>query len=219
MEQLSQDMYMSTKAINEMLTKKEKARETEEVVRKTIDRHELPYLPEGHSIELLELEDFSHKYQISNYLHKSQQRALCVTVLSHNNIQNNRYLKLIKSIAQQKYENYYVVFIDDHSIDENMNASIQYFREINFPKERLTFVQNKKQMFATYNILNAAFNFCNEDDLQVLIDGDDEIIGKYVFHVINAFYKNNPETWVAYSNYITNFYQKGYGNQLTNESS
>jgi hypothetical protein len=46
-------------------------------------------------------------------------------------------------------------------------------KKINFPKERMHFVKNKKRNFATYNILNAAFNYCQENDIQLLIDGDD----------------------------------------------
>lgn len=40
-------------------------------------------------------------------------------------------------------------------------------------KIKITWVQNNKRMFATYNIVNAAFNFCYNHDIQILIDGDD----------------------------------------------
>lgn len=42
-----------------------------------------------------------------------------------------------------------------------------------FPENRVRYVQNIKRNYATYNIINAAYNFCHEDDIQVLIDGDD----------------------------------------------
>ncbi len=67
-------------------------------------------------------------------------------------------------------------------------------------------VQNKFRSFATYNILNAAFNYCHENDIQVLIDGDDEFIGKHALQVINSAYQQNPNLWIVYSNCKTNYY-------------
>ena len=79
----------------------------------------------------------------------------------------------MRSIVQQKYENYHIVFIDDSSTDNNMNGTIDYLKSINFPMDRVTFVQNLQRNYATYNIINAAFNFCGADDVQMLMDGDD----------------------------------------------
>lgn len=58
-----------------------------------------------------------------------------------------------------------------------------------FPKSRLQFVQNLQRNFASYNIINAAFNFCHEDDVQMLIDGDDQFIGKHALQVMNSAYQ------------------------------
>lgn len=54
-----------------------------------------------------------------------------------------------------------------------MKKTIEYFDKMKFPKNRLQFVQNLDRNFATYNIINAAFNFCHEHDVQLLMDGDD----------------------------------------------
>lgn len=54
-----------------------------------------------------------------------------------------------------------------------MKKTIEYFDKMKFPKNRLQFVQNLDRNYATYNIINAAFNFCHEDDIQLLMDGDD----------------------------------------------
>jgi glycosyltransferase involved in cell wall biosynthesis len=40
----------------------------------------------------------------------------------------------MKSIVEQKYNNYHIVFIDDFSTDNNMQATIDYMNSINFPK-------------------------------------------------------------------------------------
>lgn len=79
----------------------------------------------------------------------------------------------MKSIIQQKYENYHIVFIDDNSTDTNMNSTIEYLKSIKFPRNRVKYVQNLERRFATYNIINAGFNFCDENDVQMLMDGDD----------------------------------------------
>lgn len=98
----------------------------------------------------------------------------------------------MESVLQQKYENFHIVFADDLSTDDNLNASIRYLLGRNFPRDRMTFIQSKSRNFATYNIINAAFNYCGEDDVQMLLDGDDELIGKYAFQVMNSIYQQNP---------------------------
>lgn len=43
----------------------------------------------------------------------------------------------------------------------------------------------------------------------MLMDGDDELIGKYVFQTMNSLYQKNPDLWVVYSNYKTNTLEFG----------
>lgn len=73
---------------------------------------------------------------------------------------------------------------------------------------RIVFIKNKYRKFATFNILNAAFNYCNTDDIQILVDGDDEIIGRHVFSLLNGIYQKDKK-WVVYTNLKTNFYKFG----------
>lgn len=110
---------------------------------------------------------------MNEYQDIQKQVRFCLTVLSHNNIQHDRYIKVMKSIVMQEYQNYHIVFIDDNSTDRNMNATKEYMDSIGFPKERIRYIQNLKRNFATYNIINAAFNYCDKDDVQMLMDGDD----------------------------------------------
>ena len=49
------------------------------------------------------------------------------------------------------------------------------------------------------------------------MDGDDEFIGKYAFQVMNAAYQQDPELWVAYSNYKTSSYDFGRSIPFTSE--
>lgn len=38
----------------------------------------------------------------------------------------------------------------------------------------------------------------------MLLDGDDELIGKYSFQLLNSAYQQNPDLWIVYSNYKNN---------------
>lgn len=73
-------------------------------------------------------------------------------------------------------------------------------------------------MFATYSIVNSAFNFCKSGEVQLLVDGDDELIGKQAFSMINNLYTKsrllNEEKWIVYSNFKSNLYNYGTSQRL-----
>jgi hypothetical protein len=50
--------------------------------------------------------------------------------------------------------------------------------------------------------------------VQLLVDGDDELIGKYALQVMNSHYQSNPEAWVVYSNYKDNFFNFGRSDKV-----
>jgi hypothetical protein len=66
------------------------------------------------------------------------------------------------------------------------------FKAAKFPDSRITYVKNRKRKFATYTIINTAFTFCGLDEVQIILDGDDELVGKQVFTLINAGYQKHP---------------------------
>jgi hypothetical protein len=51
------------------------------------------------------------------------------------------------------------------------------------------------------NILDAAHNYCQPEDIFIVIDGDDYLLGKHVFKLFNAAYSNS-DIWVVYSNFL-----------------
>lgn len=116
------------------------------------------------------------KYKIGKYLsgeYENKTIRFCLTVFGRNNTDNGRVEKNLASIVQQNYSNYHIVFMDDQSDDNTLEVAKKYFNKINFPKDRLKFVENKKRKFALYNIINSAYNLCDEDDVQIRMDGDD----------------------------------------------
>ena len=47
----------------------------------------------------------------------------------------------------------------------------------------------------------------------MVIDGDDELIGRYVFKTINAHYQEN-DYWIVYTNFVKSDYQFGTSRNL-----
>ena len=116
---------------------------------------------------------------------------------------------------QQQYENYHIVFVDDHSSDDNLEKTIEYMRDqLKFPETKIKFIGNKKRKFATYNIVLAAFMYCKPDEIQVLLDGDDELIGTQVFKLLNAGYHASTKPWVVYQAYMSNLYSYGQSKEM-----
>ena len=59
------------------------------------------------------------------------------------------------------------------------------------------------------NILSAAKDFCRPSDILVVVDGDDELIGRQVLKLLNSvFQKDN--VWFMYTNFITSVGSLGY---------
>lgn len=135
---------------------------------------------------------------------------MCVCIFSHNNEQNNRAKKIIRSIVRQNYDNFHIVFVDDSSTDHTLSETMNQIERLKFPKKRVTLVQNLKHKFATYNYVNTAFTYCKENDIQIIMDGDDQLIGQNVFHFVNTRYQTDPTLWLMHSFYKTNSYGEGF---------
>ena len=115
-------------------------------------------LPENHSLFERDRIYYESKYSLSNY---TKELPLCIVVPSFNNIGNDRYIKVMQTIFYQKYSNYHIVFIDDVSTDETLNETKRYVKERNFDENRIVYVRNDVKRYATYNLRNAAHNYCN----------------------------------------------------------
>ena len=77
-------------------------------------------LPYNHSLFERERLLYEKSYKISQY---KVEPSMCVVVLSNNNIQNDRYKKVMDTISMQHYTNYHIVFIDDASQDNTFIAT------------------------------------------------------------------------------------------------
>jgi len=52
------------------------------------------------------------------------------------------------------------------------------------------------------NLRKAAMEYCLPQDIFLVVDGDDQLLGRQVLKVFNANFQKN-DAWFVYSNYVT----------------
>ena len=80
---------------------------------------ELKNLPNNHLLFLRERLYYKRKYW--KEWRNTEDTHFCVIIISHNNVENDRYLKNLQTIKYQNYQNYHIVFIDDDSTDDTFD--------------------------------------------------------------------------------------------------
>ena len=109
---------------------------------------------------------------------------IVVVVASYNN--KNYYKKNLRSIFNQKYSNYRVIYIDDKSTDGTKELVKNYAKK-HKQLQRFTFIENNNRQLALANIYNAVLS-CNGDEIVALVDGDDSLASNDVFEYLNHLY-------------------------------
>ena len=123
----------------------------------------------------------------------TEEKPFVIIVPSFNNAP---YLeKTLQSIFSQKYENYKVIYIDDHSFDDSFQKAEYWIGQLD-RKKRTTLIQNPSNLGATANFYTAA-QLCQNHEILVLLDGDDCLAHEEVLSLLNRAYAN-PHTWMTY---------------------
>jgi hypothetical protein len=64
-----------------------------------------------------------------------------------------------------------------------------------------------------HNIRTAAFDNCKPNEILMIVDGDDELIGRQVLKLFNAVYQETG-AWIVYSNFFTAEGKLGYSKPI-----
>lgn len=96
----------------------------------------------------------------------------------------------IATAMSQRYDNYEVIFVNDMSTDDS-------FEKLPHDNEKATIINNTVRKTALENIHDAIMNHCDEDDIVVLLDGDDWFPNKKVLNYVNEQY-NQHDCWIMY---------------------
>ena len=120
-----------------------------------------------------------------------EELPFCIVVPSYNNVEKNRHINNINSILMQEYKNYHIVFIDDASTDGTGEQVEQFLiaNQTKIPSERFIVVKNKEQKRAMPNLRIAAKQYCKPEDIFLIVDGDDELLGRQVFKLFNSVFQ------------------------------
>ncbi len=131
-------------------------------------------------------------------LNQNQEKHLVVVSASYNNLSycvNN-----LNSILKQSYHNFHVIYVDDNSTD-SMSSVVRRFVEINPTlQERFLYIRNHVKKCALANQYRAA-HMCRENDVIIILDGDDWLHDPTVFKYLNDVYKD-PNVWFTYGQFV-----------------
>lgn len=121
-------------------------------------------------------------------------RSFCVVVTAHNN--GATLAKTIASITSQNYEPFRFIYVDDGSTDGSFDLARDLICESRMP---ITLVRNEEKLGDLANIVRAVES-CEEEEIVVLLRGEDVLAHEWVLQNLNLYYEN-PNLWLTCSQY------------------
>lgn len=123
---------------------------------------------------------------ISKPVHTSNQQPITIIIASRNNA--SFYMGNLDSVTLQQYDNYKVIYIDDASTDNTASLVEEYVSHNHILKTKFTLIKNKERIGQLGNYYKAIHELCNNNDIIVQLDGDDQLANSQVLTTINQVY-------------------------------
>lgn len=124
------------------------------------------------------------------------EKKFVILICSYN---NQKYCKEnICSVVKQKYRNFRVIFVNDNSSDETLKLSRTVFKKT---KINFKILNNKKRKGSTKNKFDIINRYCKNDEIIVVLDGDDILLHNYVLGFLNYIYQSKY-VWMTFGSYI-----------------
>ncbi len=105
--------------------------------------------------------------------------------------------KTVKSVTAQNYKNYECYFVDDMSTDQ----SLEILKKSAKNNKNIKIIQNQEKKFSLRNIYDTINQYTDDEDIIVILDGDDFLFGPNVLEKLNDYYLNN-DCWLTYGSYV-----------------
>jgi glycosyltransferase involved in cell wall biosynthesis len=116
--------------------------------------------------------------------------------------------RCVGSIACQDYQNYRVLFVDDASTDNGFDLIDD--------DERFIKIKNQENKGLLYNYATYLPMYANEDDIIVVVDGDDALHGNKSISYLNDFYNQNA-CMATYGQSVWTDGRKGFARPYTEQ--
>jgi len=126
-----------------------------------------------------------------------EEKPIVVVIASFQNKKLHK--KNLNSIFSQKYDNFRVIYTDDCSPDNTGEYVKKYIIKHNL-EDRIILIQNKERMGALANDYNAIHS-CNDDEIIVIVDGDDWLAHDGVLKLVNEAYASE-DVWLTHGKFI-----------------
>ncbi len=124
------------------------------------------------------------------------EKYIVVVIPSYKNAQWYRFN--LERLFQQKYTNYFVIYIDDCSPDHTYELVDSYIKAVG-QSHRVLLIHNETRKGALYNLYHA-IHACPDRAIMVTLDGDDWFRGNDVLQLINRTY-DDSNVWLTYGQF------------------
>jgi glycosyltransferase involved in cell wall biosynthesis len=125
-------------------------------------------------------------------------KKIAVVIPSYNNCQ--WYKQNLCSLCGQDYDNFRVIYIDDCSSDKTGELVKKFIADNNLGNQ-IQLIRNPVRVGAMQNLYNAV-HLCDDNEIVIVLDGDDWLAHNEVLRKINTAY-SDPNCWMTYGQYVS----------------
>jgi glycosyltransferase involved in cell wall biosynthesis len=125
-------------------------------------------------------------------------KPMAIVIPSYNN--RPWYQQNLESVCAQAYENFRVIYVDDGSSDQT-GELVARFIEDHAVGHRIQLIRNPVRVGALENLYRS-IHACDDQEIIILLDGDDWLAHPGVLQQLNAVY-SDPHCWMTYGQYVS----------------
>ncbi|MFC1841589.1 glycosyltransferase family 2 protein [Candidatus Dependentiae bacterium] len=145
---------------------------------------------------------FTASVTLSAYDNAFVQNNFVIVIPSWGN--QDRVEENLKSVYNQDYDNYRVIYLNDASKDKTGERAEEIVAQLR-QTHRTTIIHNKENVGALANHYKAV-HMCQDHEIIVHLDGDDQLKHEHVLQILNKAYQD-PNIWMTYGQYEEVLYQ------------